>query len=658
MKNDIDSLLNSIFSNGRFHFSGKEPQPSSSDADIRQIQKNVADISAEIERQTRELEQPGSPSAPATIPAQPSPADVSKPADPILAFNGLASELEKTVFGQSEFLKKLVVAFKRPCVSGTVHPLKNSILVTGARGTGKHSAVAAITKALHQRRLFACGEPAVVDLSLYPTQNETRLFLQDLYMALQGPSPVLVLEHYEQCHPALLSMLSSLAQNGAIALQSRYVLQKGILVDAGTALTANAIGSITANGQYLVLITENSREKVADAFGASFIRALGDIAETASLDKAARLAIARRLLDALCRKAKETLAFTINCPQGITEHLAAQCSKEDGAHAMVRYCGDCFRALGEYRLQQDTAQPCEVTLSLQQDVLYADFGSGTVALFSLLAPDLCHSLDTVKAKLDRIVGLHEVKDYILSLEQNYQVQAMRKAQGLIASTPSMHMIFTGNPGTGKTTIARLVSQYLKAIGALSGGQLVEVTRADLVGRYVGHTAPLTTQVIQSALGGVLFIDEAYSLYRGKEDSFGLEAIDTLVKGMEDHRDNLVVILAGYTKEMQEFLSANSGLRSRFPNQIEFPDYTGDELLQIALMTAEGKGYRIAEDCQSALLDYFTLVQASGSRDSGNGRLVRNKIEEAILNLSRRILAEPGTSLDLLTLRDFELESRP
>ena len=227
---------------------------------------------------------------------------------------------------------------------------------------------------------------------------------------------------------------------------------------------------------------------------------------------------------------------------------------------MVRYCGDCFRALGEYRLQQDTAQPCEVTLSLQQDVLYADFGSGTVALFSLLAPDLCHSLDTVKAKLDRIVGLHEVKDYILSLEQNYQVQAMRKAQGLIASTPSMHMIFTGNPGTGKTTIARLISQYLKAIGALSGGQLVEVTRADLVGRYVGHTAPLTTQVIQSALGGVLFIDEAYSLYRGKEDSFGLEAIDTLVKGMEDHRDNLVVILAGYTKEMQEFLSANSGLR--------------------------------------------------------------------------------------------------
>ena len=149
------------------------------------------------------------------------------------------------------------------------------------------------------------------------------------------------------------------------------------------------------------------------------------------------------------------------------------------------------------------------------------------------------------------------------------------------------MIFTGNPGTGKTTIARLVAKYLKAIGALGGGQLVEVTRADLVGRYTGHTAPLTNSVIESALGGVLFIDEAYSLYRGEQDSFGLEAIDTLVKGMEDHRDELVVVLAGYTREMEVFLTANSGLASRFPNKIEFPDYTADELLDITNVLAKG-----------------------------------------------------------------------
>ena len=217
------------------------------------------------------------------------------------------------------------------------------------------------------------------------------------------------------------------------------------------------------------------------------------------------------------------------------------------------------------------------------------------------------------------------------------------------------MIFTGNPGTGKTTIARLVAKYLKAIGALKGGQLVEVSRGDLVGRYTGHTAPLTNSVIQSALGGVLFIDEAYSLYRGEQDSFGLEAIDTLVKGMEDHRDELVVILAGYTKEMEAFLTANSGLASRFPNKVEFPDYTADELLDITTVLAKGKGYRLDESCTFPLLGYYKRRQALDSRTAGNGRLARNTLEKAIFNQSRRLVAEPNAPLDLILPSDLEFD---
>ena len=212
----------------------------------------------------------------------------------------------------------------------------------------------------------------------------------------------------------------------------------------------------------------------------------------------------------------------------------------------------------------------------------------------------------------------------------------------------------GGGGRGLKISATAAIEELKAIGVLSGGQLVEVTRADLVGKYVGHTAPLTTQVIKSAIGGVLFIDEAYSLYRGKDDSFGLEAIDTLVKGMEDNREDLLVILAGYTKEMAVFMTANSGLRSRFPNIIEFPDYTGEELTTIAKINAGSKDYRIADDAAAALLDYFNVMQAMNSRENGNGRMARNVVEMAILDQSKRILAEPDAPLDLLEKRDFDL----
>jgi len=195
-------------------------------------------------------------------------------------------------------------------------------------------------------------------------------------------------------------------------------------------------------------------------------------------------------------------------------------------------------------------------------------------------------LEEVKKELDAVIGLQSVKEYVLGLERNLKIQQMRESAGMKKASVTMHMIFTGNPGTGKTTIARIVAKYLKALGVLSIGQLREVTRSDLVGQYVGHTAKLVQDVVKSALGGVLFIDEAYALCRNKHDSFGLEAIDTLVKAMEDHRDDLVVILAGYRDEMEQFLQMNSGLKSRFPNVIEFPDYTPQEMVQIAIKTAD------------------------------------------------------------------------
>lgn len=569
-------------------------------------------------------------------------------------FGDLMPKLAGELIGQEAFLKKLIIAFKRPYIMGWNEPkgLKNAILVHGKPNSGRHTALRLTAEELARVDLLPTDQIQTMDLALYPGQGEEKLFLQDLYAALKKGG-ILVLDHYESCHPAFLQQLAELICTGKLNLASRYVMQKGHLVDAGTALASETVGSLEANGCYIVIVSEKGQDKLAGAFGAKVVDALGDVCRTDALSRQHLEQIAGIHYEKLQNKATKQLGFTLAADTGIHGFIADKAKPENGIGDLLEYLQDCFQALAQYKLEKD-APDQTVSLVCEDGHLFAVLDGVKTDLLSLLPGGYRGEVDAVKAEMDKIVGLKEIKDYILSLEKNYKVQEMRKAQGLPVSNVSMHMIFTGNPGTGKTTIARLVSKYLKAIGVLSGGQLVEVSRGDLVGKYVGHTAPLTMQVIKSAIGGVLFIDEAYSLYRGKDDSFGLEAIDTLVKGMEDNRDDLIVILAGYTKEMATFLTANSGLQSRFPNIIEFPDYSGEELTEIAQINATSRGYRLSEDAKAALLDYFCVVQAMDDRSSGNGRLARNVIESAILAQSRRVLDQPDAVLDLLEKCDFDL----
>ena len=569
-------------------------------------------------------------------------------------FGDLMPKLAGELIGQEAFLKKLIIAFKRPYIMGWIEPkgLKNAILVHGKPNSGRHTALRLTAEELARVDLLPTDQIQTMDLALYPGQGEEKLFLQDLYAALKKGG-ILVLDHYESCHPAFLQQLAELICTGKLNLASRYVMQKGHLVDAGTALASETVGSLEANGCYIVIVSEKGQDKLAGAFGAKVVDALGDVCRTDALSRQHLEQIAEIHYEKLQNKAAKQLGFTLIADAGINGFIADKAKPENGIGDLLEYLQDCFQALAQYKLEKD-APDQTVSLVCEDGHLFAVLDGVKTDLLSLLPGGYRGEVDAVKAEMDKIVGLKEIKDYILSLEKNYKVQEMRKAQGLPVSNVSMHMIFTGNPGTGKTTIARLVSKYLKAIGVLSGGQLVEVSRGDLVGKYVGHTAPLTMQVIKSAIGGVLFIDEAYSLYRGKDDSFGLEAIDMLVKGMEDNRDDLIVVLAGYTKEMATFLTANSGLQSRFPNIIEFPDYSGEELTEIAQINATSRGYRLSEDAKAALLDYFCVVQAMDDRSSGNGRLARNVIESAILAQSRRVLDQSDAALDLLEKCDFDL----
>ena len=574
------------------------------------------------------------------------------------SFEGLAAEVKKTVLGQDAFVDGVVRAMRRPFVLGTEAPTaRNVILLWGAPGTGRHFALTETARCMAARGLLQSDKLAVMDLALYPNPGAEKLFLQDLYAALHAPGEILVFEHYESCYPGFLKTLTDLAVKGSAPLSSRYLVNKeGILVDAGTALAPGAVSRITPCGKYLVFFSRKGREALADKFGAAFVSALGDVCETGAFAREALAALAAQQLNALAAKVKTRLGLTLSAGADVRDYVAAQCSPKQGAAGLTACCDKIFRALSEYCLQTDATLTGTITLTAREDGLdFALNDAGPQKLFDLLPAAYTGAVEEIRKELNDLVGLAPVKEYVFGLADNIQVQQRRAAAGLKTASLSMHMIFTGNPGTGKTTIARLVAKYLKAIGALKGGQLVEVSRGDLVGRYTGHTAPLTNSVIQSALGGVLFIDEAYSLYRGEQDSFGLEAIDTLVKGMEDHRDELVVILAGYTKEMETFLTANSGLASRFPNKIEFPDYTADELLDITNVLARGKGYRLAESCTEPLRGYYERRQAEDARTAGNGRLARNTLEKAIFNQSRRLVAEPAAELDVILPSDLELQ---
>ena len=285
----------------------------------------------------------------------------------------------------------------------------------------------------------------------------------------------------------------------------------------------------------------------------------------------------------------------------------------------------------------------------------ASGGDKTAAAAAGEAPAEKPDLDELMAQLDGLVGLERVKKEVKSMMNLVKVRQMRKDAGLPVPPLSLHMVFLGNPGTGKTTVARLIAGLYAAIGALSKGQLVEVDRSGLVAGYVGQTAIKTQEVITSALGGVLFIDEAYSLASGGENDFGREAIETILKAMEDHRDELVVIAAGYTGPMERFLSSKPGLESRFNKYIFFEDYDGAELNAIFHGQCSKNGYELDQEAEAYSKEFFDAMYAGRDENFGNGRDVRNQFEDMVIRQANRVAAmEAPTKEDLarFTKADF------
>lgn len=269
------------------------------------------------------------------------------------------------------------------------------------------------------------------------------------------------------------------------------------------------------------------------------------------------------------------------------------------------------------------------------------------------------SLEDALQELNSLIGLYEVKKTVRDWANQIEVFQIREKMGLKVPKMTYHMVFTGNPGTGKTTVAKIVGKISRALGIVKEGHLVEADRSKLVALHVGGTAKQTNAIIEKARGGVLFVDEAYTLAQGGESDFGPEAIATLLLGMENYRNELVVIVAGYEELMSEFIDSNPGLKSRFKTFINFTDYNGEQLLSIFMLECKKNDYIISEDLKIYLINYFNKLYSDRDENFGNGRDVRNIFEKIVTNQSRRIskkfaVCQPTREeMMLLTIEDLD-----
>lgn len=570
-------------------------------------------------------------------------------------------DIVKNLINESISQRKFVEELTDYFIDKTIKGEKGILIVSGQKNTFKKISVRTLFSELKKNNLIDNNRLEEIDLEKYNFNLGFNAFLTDLYYKVsKSKSEGVLFKNIEKAPIKIIEFLSEVSIENDINLNKKYIIKNKFLTEA-TEKDKDTINKIKINTNYFIFIYNYKNiEEYKDFEKNSLTNREKTIYTKELTEKEKNIVVGIKLKNEIEKINKEfnvqvIFGYKENSNKGesvsVTDFIKKSFSKNGGFDITEYISYRLSEPLRNLITKEGIEKGTKILTYVSKGLIFCKINEATYKLIRYSIP----TLEEVKFKLDSMIGVKELKEFLLNVENNMKVQKIRGKLGLRKSKISLNMIFAGNAGTGKTNAARITYKYLNALGILSKGILVEVSKSDFISENLNDTAKRTNEIINSALGGVLFIDEAYALCEGEDDKVGKEIVDSLLKGIEDNRDTLVVILAGYEKDMERFLSINQGLKSRFPNIIHFQDYTPIEMYEIALEIAKSKGYRIAKNVKRDLIDLFTRNQLTGKSDLGNARFVRNIIENAIVYSSRKYIDNNKSEIDLLEREDFNFK---
>ncbi|GAA0180562.1 hypothetical protein SH2C18_32290 [Clostridium sediminicola] len=572
-------------------------------------------------------------------------------------FSEIVEKLNKEFIGQEDYFTELSSYFEEKIIEKE----KGALLVVGEVNTFKKVGIRYMFQELIANKILKEGILEEIDLASYNFNYGYNAFLSDLYEILSNSSEGIIFTNVEMASDQMLSILSRIYPNKNIELESNYVMKNRFLLETSENIE-DAINKIKCGDKFLVFLYDKKKNNNYYDFVQNNIKNRDKVLYTRNLTIDEKTILMKKVIFKVLKELELKYSVDITFRNKESDDIEEDYGilsyinkfNEDENFTLMDYIRyKLSNPLTKIFDEQKTESNSRILLYVENNEIYSKINNEVYKLKDYVTP----SLEEVKYRLDSIVGMKEFKEHINNIENNFKVQKIRERLNMKTAKMSLNMVFVGNAGGGKTNAARITFEFLKAIGILSRNVFVEVSKADFISGETNDIAKTTNEIIKSAIGGVLLIDEAYSLCENADDKVGREILDTLLTGIENNRDNLVVILAGYEKDMDRLLNYNQGLKSRFNNVVHFRDYTPEEMYEIAVNIAKEKGYYIANNVKNDLIDLFTKNQIIESNGLGNARFVRNVIENAIMDASKKYLLDLERQIDILDRSNFNFNAK-